>query len=258
MLIKLLKVISTEKINFKRLKILYSMKQFLTQYKNNELSSTDTEGVEKMMIEAIVKREQQQKWATLLAAEGIQRASAETTQQRTGTRTVNMWRYAVGLAASFLLVAVIWQTMGTTSKTALQLADNYMMTDRFESPSVRMGATEDTKNWDEAKNAYREAQFEKVILAIGAIPNPTTEQLFYLGLSYLYQKEPDLEKAVFYFTTNLERRDGNFKDESRWYLALTLIKMDRKEEAKNILQQLLRLGENGWKAKEAKKLLEKL
>jgi tetratricopeptide (TPR) repeat protein len=234
------------------------MKQFLTKYKNNELSSTDTEGVESKMIEAIVEREQQQKWANLLAAEGIYRSSAETAPLRSGARTVSMWRYAVGLAASFLLVAVVWQTMGTTSKSALQLADNYMTTDRFESPSVRMGTNEDTKNWDEAKNAYREAQFEKAISAIEAIPNPTTEQLFYLGLSYLYQKEPDLEKAMFYFTTNLERRDGNFKDESRWYLALTLIKMDRKEDAKNILQQLLRMGENGWKAKEAKKLLEKL
>ncbi len=234
------------------------MKQFLTKYKNNELSLTDTEGVEKKMIEAIVEREQQQKWATLLAAEGIHKSSAETAQPLKGARTINMWRYAVGLAASFLLVAVVWQNMGTTSKTALQLADNYMTTDRFESPSVRMGTNEDTKNWDEAKNAYRDAQFEKAITSIGAIPNPTTEQLFYLGLSYLYQKEPDLEKAAFYFTSNLERRDGNFKDESRWFLALTLIKMNKKEEAKSILQQLLRMGENGWKSKEAKKLLEKL
>ncbi len=234
------------------------MKQFLIKFKNNELSSTDTAGVEKQMIEAIVEREQQQKWTTLLAAQGIYRSSAETAQPRTRARTVNMWRYAVGLAASFLLVVVVWQTMGTTSKTALQLADNYMATDRFESPSVRMGTNEDTKNWDEAKNAYRDAQFEKAILAIEAIPNPTTEQFFYLGLSYLYQKEPDLERAAFYFTSNLEKRDGNFKDESRWFLALTLIKMNKKEEAKNILQQLLRLGENGWKYKEAKKLLERL
>ena len=59
-----------------------------------------------------------------------------------------------------------------------QLADNYISTDRFESPSVRMGTVEDEKNWADAKNAYRDAHFETAVQSIEAIPTPTTEQQF--------------------------------------------------------------------------------
>ena len=133
------------------------MKESLKKYKNNELSASDTEGVEKKMLDAIGDREQRQKWTALLDAEGIQRGTAA---QPTSARRVNMLRYAVGLAASILLVAVVWQFLGAPAKTASQLADNYISTDRFESPSVRMGTVEDEKNWADAKNAYRDAQFE--------------------------------------------------------------------------------------------------
>ena len=229
------------------------MKESLKKYKNNELSASDTEGVEKKMLDAIGDREQRQKWTALLAAEGIER---ETAAQPTGVRRVNMLRYAIGLAASILLVAVVWQFLGAPAKTASQLADNYISTDRFESPSVRMGTVEDEKNWADAKNAYRDAHFETAAKSIEAIPNPTTEQQFYLALSYLYQKQANFEKAAAGFNAILKKGDGNFKDESRWFYALTLIKMDKKAEAKPILEEILRGG--GWKSKEAKTVLDKL
>lgn len=234
------------------------MKQLLTEYKNNLLSTSDTEGIEKKMIDAISERELKQKWAKMLAAEGIERSSADTTPVRkiSGNRSIIIWRYAAGIAASFLFVAVMWQLVGSFSKTSSELADEFLQTNRFESPSVRMGTNEDTKNWEEAKNAYRDAQFEKAIAALEAIPHPSNEQLFYLGLSNLYQDSPNYEKAAYYFRSNLERRESNFKDESRWFLALSLIKMNEKAEAKVLLEQLNKKG--GWKSKEAKELLKTL
>ncbi len=229
------------------------MKEELKKYKNNTLSASDTEGVEKKMLDALGDREQRQKWNALLAAEGIERSNAKASEKPSGARTVSMWRYAVGLAASILLVAVVWQTMGTSRLSSSQLADNFIKNEHFESPSVRMGSSDDIKNWADAKNAYRDGNFEKAAQDIEAIPNPNTEQKFYLGLSYLYQKQAAFDKAAPYFKAVMDEK-GNFKDEARWFYAISLIKMDKKAEAKAILEEILRGG--AWKSKEAKELIE--
>lgn len=229
------------------------MKELLEKYKNNELSASDTEGVEKKMLEAIVDQEQREKWMSLMAAEGMGKAYVDASMR---ARKGNPLKYIAGLAASILLVAMMWQLLSVPSKTVSQLADSYIQSDRFESPSVRMGTVADEKNWSDAKNAYRDAHFETAVTAVEAIPTPTTEQQFYLSLSYLYQKQVDLDKAALGFKTILTSSDGNFKDEARWFYALTLIKMNNIPAAKPFLEEILRGG--GWKSQDAKILLDKL
>jgi hypothetical protein len=234
------------------------MKDTLQKYKNNELSASDTEGLENKMLGAIVAREQRQKWDNLLKNEGHERDVIEnpvSQQIPVGTaRTFKLSRYAIGLAASLLLVAaMVWQIMG--SQSVVDIADGYISSERFASPSVRMGNAADEKNWADAKNAYRDGNYEAAAQSIDAIPMPSVEQQFYWSLSQMYKKNPDYEKAALGFKTTHDKYQ-NFKDEAKWFYALCLIKLKKNDEAKKVLEEIK--NDSAWKAEEAKNLLNKL
>ena len=239
------------------------MKDLLKKYQNNELNAADTEGVEKRLIEQAVEREMRHKWGALLEKEGIDRSTAPLSSVvndaiqpvKMTAQRATMRRFIMGIAATLLLlVGFWWWNMDT--KTALDLTDIALKNERFAAPSVRMGQNDDLKNWADAKNAYRDGQFDKAITLIKAIPTPTVEQQFYLSLSHLYAEKPDFEKAASGFKNIIDNGQGNFEAESQWFYALSCIKLGRKDAAKQSLETLLR-GQ-AWKAKEAKELLDKL
>ena len=225
------------------------MKEILRKYQKNELSPVHTEGVEKKLLATAIEREMRKNWASL-----VPKDSLETVAQKTVSKP-SILRYIMGAAASIALLAVVWQLMGSP-KSATNLADGFIMEDRFTSPSVRMDTKTDEKNWADAKNAYRDGKFEAATKDIEAIPTPTTEQIFYKSLSQIYQKAPDYNKAAEGFKTVFEQGGGTFKDEARWFYALCLVKLDRKSDAKTVLEDIEKAG--SWKAKEAKLILDKL
>ena len=140
--------------------------------------------------------------------------------------------------------------------SAVDLANKALFNEHFAAPSVRMGQNDDVKNWADAKNAYRDGDFDDAIKLIEAIPTPSVEQQFYLALSHTYTPQPNLDKAAAGFKNIITNGNGNFEAESQWFYALSCIKLGRNDEAKQSLQTLLR-GQT-WKAKEAQELLEKL
>ncbi len=239
------------------------MKDLLKKYENNELNAADTEGVEKRLIEQAVEREMRQKWAALLDREGIERSATPLSNaandyvqpiKMTAQRST-MRRFIMGIAATLLLLVSFWW-WNIDTKTPLDLTDSALKNERFAAPSVRMGQNDDLKNWADAKNAYRDGQFDKAVTLIETIPTPTVEQQFYRSLSYLYASKPDYEKAALGFKNIIENGQGNFEAESQWFYALTCIKLGRNEDAKQSLQTLLK--SQTWKAKEAQALLDKI
>ncbi len=239
------------------------MKDLLKKYQNNELNAANTEGVEKRLVDQAVEREMRQKWATLLDKEGIDRSTTPLSSatndafqptKMTAQRST-MRRFIIGIAATLLLAVSFWW-WNVDTKTALDLTDIALRNDRFAAPSVRMGQNDDIKNWADAKNAYRDGEFDKAATLIEAIPTPTVEQQFYVSLSHLYASKPDFEKAALGFKNIIENGQGNFEAESQWFYALSCIKLGQNDAAKQSLQTLLR-GRT-WKAKEAQALLDKI
>ena len=239
------------------------MKDLLKKYQNNELNAADTEGVEKRLVEQAVEREMRQKWTTLLDKEGIDRsttplsdiATDEVQPTKMTAQRSTVQRFIMGIAATLLLAVSFWW-WNVDTKTALDLTDIALKSERFAAPSVRMGQNDDLKNWADAKNAYRDAEFDKAVMLLAAIPTPTVEQQFYMSLSHLYASKPDYEKAALGFKNIIENGQGNFEAESQWFYALSCIKLGQNDAAKQSLQTLLR-GQT-WKSKEAQALLDKI
>ncbi len=102
--------------------------------------------------------------------------------------------------------------------------------------------------------AYEQKDYEAALAALNAdTKSPEDTRLFYKGHTLLALNQP--EEAIEAYDAlltlpNLEQ----FSDPARWYKALALLKLERVEEARSVLQSL----ENSAYSKESKELLEKL
>ena len=245
------------------------MKDLLKKYAGNALDAADTEGVENRLIETADDREQRLKWAKLLAENSIERATtplvfSEKTDDTTVAEPVltplvnqNRRRFLMGIAAALVLAVGFFWFWNTDNSSATTLTDGYLSGEKFAAPSVRMGRNDDHKNWADAKNAYRDGQFDRAAELIAALASPSVEQQFYLALSYLYSPtKPDYAQAAAGFQKIITEGKGNFDAESHWFLALADIKLGKNADAKQNLEILLR-GSN-WQSEAARRLLKKL
>ena len=64
-----------------------------------------------------------------------------------------------------------------------------------DAPTTLMGENDEAAAWKAAKDAYQKGNYEATIREIEKIKSPKTEQQFYLGLAYLYNKNYDKSTA---------------------------------------------------------------
>ena len=106
---------------------------------------------------------------------------------------------------------------------------------------------------------YQNRDFSRAIPALEKeiTASPTDARLYlYLGLSYLESDVDDKAKINFEKAESLS--DGKYRDSAIWYLALTEIKLNHVQEAKNNLLALVHADTlNPYKGK-AQSLLDKL
>ena len=223
------------------------MKDILKKYKENALDPADTEGVERQMLETIIEREQRQKWTALLSENGIERTPKVV-------RKLSVWRYAMGAAATVLIAAALWFTMGSDNTSAMQLTDRFIA-EHFANPSTRLGISDDIALWSTAKQAYAKGDFATAAKNIESISEPNDEQVFYKSLALMYQNPPDYDKSTLGFVQLMRKRE-NFADEAQWFYILISLKKGEKEAAISMLENVV--GKQNSYAEKAKTLLLKL
>ncbi len=223
------------------------MKDILKKYKENALNTADTEGVERQILATIIEREQRQKWTALLSENGIERTPK-------AVRKLSVWQYALGAAATVLIAASLWFTMGSDNTSATQLTDRYI-SERFANPSTRMGKTDEDALWSAAKQAYAKGDFAAAAKNIESIAEPNDEQVFYKSLALMYQNPPDYDKSTFGFVQLMRKRE-NFADEAQWFYILISLKKGEKDAAISMLENIV--GKQNSYSEKAKTLLLKL
>lgn len=223
------------------------MKDILKKYQENALSPADTEGVERQMLATIIEGEQRQKWTVLLSENGIERTPKVV-------RKLSVWRYAIGAAATVLIAAALWFTMGSDNTSATELTDRYI-SERFANPSTRMGKSDENALWSTAKQAYSKGDFAAAAKNIEGIEEPNDEQVFYKSLALMYQNPPDYDKSTLGFVQLMRKRE-NFVDEAQWFYILISLKKGEKDAAISMLENMV--GKQNSYAEKAKALLMKL
>jgi lipopolysaccharide biosynthesis regulator YciM len=138
----------------------------------------------------------------------------------------------------------------------LRKKEKTQIKDGFPAPLPKKGSETREEIWAKAIEAFKNKKYDSAAADIARIPpNRTTEQSFYLGLSYMLSSQPNYEMAIQQLEIT-QQADKNYVRESQWFLALCYLKQGDKARAKSILTQFV--SEGNWKIDEAKVLLEKL
>ena len=160
----------------------------------------------------------------------------------------------MGAAATVLIAASLWWTMGSDNTSATQLTDRYIG-EHFANPSTRMDKTSEDAAWSAAKQAYAKGDFAAAAKNIVSIAEPNDEQIFYKSLALMYQNPPDYDKSALGFVQLMRKRE-NFADEAQWFYILISLKKGEKDAAISMLENVV--GKQNSYAEKAKILLLKL
>jgi hypothetical protein len=217
------------------------MSTIIEKYMKEELSTAESEKVEAALIKEMFVQEQKTEWKKRIA------------QERASPLSVIWRKPAISSAIAAMLLLGIALFVYSQKEPAIDLADAYLKEKLYE-PQNYMGEKTSEDFWTEAKEAYRNNQYEKTVSSITQISEKTEEQFFCLGLAFIYQKTPNYDLAAQAFL-NTRTKGTNYRHETAWYLSLAYLKAGNKEKAKKELERIV--ATNGWNVENAKKILEK-
>ncbi len=224
-------------------------KKQLENYKKGELPPQNTEGVENNLIREATRLADRNKWQNMLSQDGIKRNETpvvDLKKQQTGIIR-RLAPYAIGLAAAIAFLVIF--------NLRTENFDSLVSNNPYPAAEVRMGTNEDIMVWKKGMEAYKNKQFSEATQQLNTITTPTNEQNFYLALSLIYQNQPDYVKATTLFQDLVVQNDAVYEEEARWFLAYSLFKSGKKEEAKTVLNEIV--AKKGYNYEKAATILTK-
>ena len=154
----------------------------------------------------------------------------------------------------FLVVIFYFLYHGLTSKPN---TDNFLeiaYSEPYISPGTLQGIDNDENDWKNAIISYSQENYEDAAIYISRIDSINIVQQLYLGLSKMYQKQPEFQESISIFETIKNHPDNFHQDATLWYLSIAYMKVGKNNFAKLILKDIA-LG-NHYKSDQAIKLLE--
>lgn len=179
----------------------------------------------------------------------VERLISKEVQIKTGTAASMMppawwlnWKPLLAMAALFMVVILtIWQIAAVTHKKALYRisavpAPVYMVTETRNSHTAMFQQQE--AYFDQAMSHYQQQNYSRALELLQQIPvtTPNARITFFLGICYLYTDH--LESAMGCLDSILDAMNPSYYDEALYYKAITLIRLDKKNQALKLLQNL--------------------
>ncbi|MEM9920503.1 MAG: tetratricopeptide repeat protein [Bacteroidota bacterium] len=141
---------------------------------------------------------------------------------------------AVGLIAAILLALFL---LRPAPPEPAKLYATY-----YQPYQVTLGSRDlnsDSPQIAQVESLYQSGQYQaaKSLFESLLAADPSNGML-QLGLGICQLEEGQLEPATTTFQAIIDQNNPQFKDQGRWYLALTLIRSNQAEQAKSLLEQL--------------------
>ncbi|MGB1241527.1 MAG: tetratricopeptide repeat protein [Chitinophagales bacterium] len=125
------------------------------------------------------------------------------------------------------------------------------------------GNYEASSKWKKSKISYQDQNYHNTVHALSElledIENNESSHIdhFYIGVSYLAGNEP--KAAVEHFESVLKADFiGDWRATTNWYLALTYLELNKTQETRKYLKEVIAVGNEAYNYEKALKLLEKL
>lgn len=122
-------------------------------------------------------------------------------------------------------------------------------------------------NWEEGVEAYQEKNYDEVVYLLNDLlknEGSHTDSFidhFYLGISYLGGEKPDSKTAIDHFNkvlTDTTPMTANWKAPTHWYLALSYLQLNKTQNTRKHLKEIITEGSEAYHYQEALKLLEEI
>lgn len=208
--------------------------------KDNKRSNLEESKMERML-NAKFDQEKKTDWAEKLANEyGVVRKNSGAASNQAKVRTLF---FRLSAAAAVLLLLLVAVPMFNSDKNkGLELADAYLSTEIYPAPADRKSALDLTSQRSAASDAYKFGNYDEAIERweeiIQSNPSEATIDRFYLGLSQLYNQQPDLAIDNLLLALPLSVEEERFTEEINWFLGLAYVKAGNTKEARAQLEAI--------------------
>lgn len=231
---------------------------FLKKFKAGLSTDKDADDLTRKVIRQSVESEQWLRWQEKLSKQYNINRNENPKTLLPKAQPINRWFLGIAAGVAILIISIVALKTSPPANVN-QLASEYLAANQFPHPlEHRSKGSEEALSQlrNQAASAYIKRDYPSAI-ALGEkivqqSPQVTTDDYFFLGLSYLYDNTDN--RAVEYLRkAQLASQNSNrFKQEIDWYLALALIKDHQYEAAQSALDHIIE--NNQWRTKEAKAL----
>lgn len=225
------------------------------KFTDENLQGEELENFTEKFLTAKFDRDRKQRWQKILAEKhGVHPPLSKKPKSK--AKVLFLWMGVIA-AAIVLLFILNPGFLQLKSSSYQQLADNYLAKDFFQNQDISKGEEDVELLKLNAVSAYNSQNFSTAIEnyeKIIALNEQESEHLFFLGMSYLYDK--NYAKAIEMLSPIAAAENGSkFNLEAQWYLSLAHLKNKNPKQAKLLLEII----KNGtWNADKASQLLEAL
>ena len=224
--------------------------------KNHGLQLEDDEFSKQLVKEHFEVEDIKQRWSTILGRD----QESEATVDIPNKFSVRKLFMPLGIAASLAIMLMVY--FPNTQQVAELGPVEELLQEVYAYPVSRdivKGSMSQGELRTLAYQHYQERKYPEAITAFNELielESESTEDRFFLGLSYLYNRNPEL--AVKEFDQLLEVGDSEREDYIVWYLALALLDAGDNERATIYLTQVSKWNNNKGQLKLAGKAIELL
>lgn len=224
----------------------------IEKYKGNRsLTEQELEEITQHLIQKKFDEDKKSRWAKKLVQE-------HKVVRNSKKRFLNIPFRAVAIAASVLLLIGLIPVLGLFQNSTTDLLAEYTIENPYPNKLIRKSATESVPEIRlEATEAYNQKNYEVAIENYRLLQSNQTanlEDLLYLGLSQLYEKETSMAIATLEEAQNRSKIEQRFEQELDWFLALSYLQNKENEKAKKVLQKII--NQKQWRMTDAQKILK--
>lgn len=225
----------------------------IDHYLDGNLSSEEMEKMTKKLIEEQIFEEKRKTWAKELERTHSVRRDVPILNKKSKNRRI--W---FSIAAAILIILIsfpVYNAFYSTTPSSIALAED-LLANPFPNNELRKGQTDIDELKVKAITAYNTKNYEEAVLyyeQVSAQGQMSETDYLFLGLSYLYGKNQDVNQAVANLESAQKAVTNKYEEETNLYLSLALIKQGAQDKAHKILQKIVET--KAWKYKDAEKIL---